>query len=97
MIQALQSISFALFLPAAVYYVKRISPIGLSSTFLTLSVSFYFGIGGILGSFFGGIIIDKFDLYSMFYASTGIAIIGMLIFIFSTWKYNKVDYSGINN
>jgi PPP family 3-phenylpropionic acid transporter len=82
-IQAIQSLSFALFLPAAVYYIKRISPDGLNSTYQTIAASCYFGIGGIAGGLLGGIIIDKAGIYNMLWLSCAVTLLGMLIFIFS--------------
>lgn len=83
-IQATQALSFALFLPASVYYIKRISPPGLSSTYLTVAVSVYFGIGGIIGSFGGGLIVKQFGIYTMLWIGTALAVLGMLVFLFST-------------
>jgi PPP family 3-phenylpropionic acid transporter len=89
LIQAMQALSFALFLPASVYYIKRIAPEGLTSTYLTVASSFYFGIGGIIGSMAGGFIINKLGIYSMFWYSTGVTVLGMLIFIASSYKLRQ--------
>ncbi|MHB1454772.1 MAG: MFS transporter [Saccharofermentanales bacterium] len=82
-IQAMQALSFALFLPASVYYINRISPAGLGSTYLTVASSCYFGIGGIIGSFLGGLLIDYGGIYNMFWWGIAATIAGMLIFVFS--------------
>ncbi|MHB8961831.1 MAG: MFS transporter [Saccharofermentanales bacterium] len=86
-VQATQALSFALFLPASVYYIKRISPPELGSTYLTIASSCYFGIGGIIGSFVGGLLIDFGGIYNMLWCGMAATIAGMLIFIFSP-KYD---------
>lgn len=94
LLQATQSLSFGLFLPASVHYVNRLAPIGLSSTFLTIASSCYFGIGGILGSFIGGILVDKAGIYFMLWCSAILSLIGLLIFIFSP-KASKTKSIGV--
>ncbi len=89
LVQAMQAVSFGLFLPASVYYIKIIAPKGLNSTYLSIATSCYYGVGSILGSFFGGIFIDLFGIYQMFWISAGCAFCGLLIFVFSTSHYNK--------
>lgn len=82
-IQATQGLSFALFLPASVYYINRISPAGLGSTYLTVASSCYFGIGGIIGSLLGGLLIDYAGIYYMLWWGMAATIAGTLLFIFS--------------
>lgn len=86
-IQATQALSFALFLPASVYYIKRISPEGRGSTYLTVAASCYFGIGGIIGNIAGGFIIDNSSIYTMLWYGTALTVIGMLVFIISNRQY----------
>ena len=86
-IQATQALSFALFLPASVYYIKRISPEGRGSTYLTVAASCYFGIGGIIGNIAGGFIIDNSSIYTMLWYGTALTVIGMFVFIFSNRQY----------
>jgi MFS transporter, PPP family, 3-phenylpropionic acid transporter len=82
-VQATQSLSFALFLPASVYYIKRISPPSLGSTYLTIASSCYFGIGGIIGSYVGGLLIDVAGISTMLWWGIGSTVVGMLLFLFS--------------
>jgi PPP family 3-phenylpropionic acid transporter len=84
-IQAAQALSFGLFLPASVYYVTRIAPPGKSSTYMTIAVSCYCGISAITGNFGGGLIIDRFGIYAMYWICTVLTVIGMLVFLFSTY------------
>lgn len=89
LIQAMQALSFALFLPASIYYINRIAPKGLNSTYLTIASSCYFGIGGIIGSMLGGVIIDKVGIYSLFGFSGVLAFCGMVIFMITSRVNDK--------
>lgn len=83
-VQASEALSFGLFLPASIYYVTRISPPGKSSTYLMIAVSCYCGIGSIFGNFGGGMIIERFGIYTMLWVGMALTAIGMLVFLFST-------------
>jgi len=83
-IQVTQALSYGLFLPASVYYVTRLSPPGKSSTYLMIAVSCYYGISAITGNFGGGLMIDRFGIYTMFWVGTGLTLLGILVFLFST-------------
>lgn len=83
-VQATQALSFGLFLPASVYYIGRISPPGLGSTYMTVAVSCYYGLGGIIGSFAGGWIIDSLGIYPMLWIGVSLSLLGMFVFFFST-------------
>lgn len=89
-VQATQLVSFGLFLPASVYYIMRIAPEGLSTTYLTIAVSCYSGISAIIGNFGGGLIIDWLGIYPMLWFGTALTVAGTLVFLFSTCiAYNR--------
>ena len=95
LLQATEGLSYGLFLCASTYYVIRISPVGLSSTFLTIASSCYAGVGGIIGSFVGGLIIDLYGMYAMLWVGTGITVLGLLTFMISTaLRYNRQNLEG---
>ena len=80
-LQLVQGFSYGIFLPASVHYIKRLSPVGMSATFITTATSAYLGISGILGNFLGGLLIGSRDIYSMLWWSSLITLAGLLIFI----------------
>lgn len=88
--QTMQSLSFAIFLPAALYYINRVAPEGLKTTAQTVATSAYFGIGGILGSFIGGIIIDKYGIYALFQIGTVIMLIATITFALLLFRSRNV-------
>lgn len=89
LIQAMQAVSFALFLPASIQYVNRIAPEGFSSTYLTIATSCYMGVGSILGSVLGGIVIDRLGMSELYILSGLSAFIGTIIFLISTVYYKQ--------
>jgi len=50
LIQALQGLSFALFLTGTVYYIDSLGPQKLKATAQTVAVALYSGMSGIIGS-----------------------------------------------
>ncbi len=88
-IQMTQALSFGLFLPSSVHYIKRLAPVGMSSTFLTIASSCYFGIGGILGSFLGGLIIDRSGIDFMLWCSVFSTLAGLMIFVAAPKNANR--------
>lgn len=99
-IQAMQGLSYALFLPASIYYINRISPKGLNSTYITIATAGYMGIGSILGSMLGGVIIERMGIYTLYQFSGIIAFLGFVVFILSIRAFKgskmvEVDVSRI--
>jgi len=78
--QATNSITVGIFLPTSVHYISRITPGKTKTTALSLAISVYVSGGGILGNFFGGIIIDKYGLRSLFGTSTVVAAVAAAAF-----------------
>lgn len=85
----LQSVTYAIFLPAIMYYVQELSPKNLHGTAITLTIACYSGLGNILGNIFGGIISDNFGIYSLYYVSGIACAISAFIFIFFHYLKSK--------
>ncbi|MFW5992452.1 MAG: MFS transporter [Halanaerobiaceae bacterium] len=80
---ALQSLSFAVFLPTARYYVNIVAPDGLKTTAQTLLTMFSFGVGGIIASMLGGLLIDNYGLHTLYYTGMAINITAIVLLIIS--------------
>ncbi len=78
---ALQSLSFGVFLPTMVYYVKQIAPVGLKTTAQTIATGSYFGIGGVLGSVLGGRTIDALGVQAMLLGALALSLTGFSLFL----------------
>lgn len=72
-LQSLHGLSFGLFLASSVYYIEDIAPAGSKSLFQALAPSMYFGLGSVLGSSLGGVVVDTLGLRTLF----GLAPLGM--------------------
>ncbi|SIQ53433.1 MFS_1 like family protein [Alkalispirochaeta americana] len=72
-LQGLHGLSFGLFLASSVYYIEDIAPAGSKSLFQALAPSMYFGLGSVLGSSLGGVVVDTLGLRVLF----GLAPLGM--------------------
>lgn len=70
--QIFQGLSFGLFLTGTVYYINEMAPEGLKATAQTIATASYMGVSGILGSYLGGIIIDRYEIHTMY--KLGIAV-----------------------
>lgn len=77
-IQGLQMFGFALFVVASVYYVNMImkdKDRTRGQAFMTMTNT----LGGVLGSSFGGALIDGFGIHTMLLVSTVVAAAGMVL------------------
>lgn len=92
LLQLLQGPSYALLLNGHVNYIDSLAPDELKSTAQTLGTAIAFGIGGILGSYGGGFIIDRFELSTLYSVGLIVSIAGAGSFLFSVYK-NSPDRS----
>lgn len=86
-VQLLQGDSYGLFLTGTVYYIDELAPNGLKVIAQTLASSVFFGVSGIIGSYGGGWLIDKFGLISIYH--TGIIVslsVSLLFYYHSQWQ-----------
>lgn len=88
MLQILQGPSYALLLNGHVNYIDDLAPDELKSTAQTLGTAIAFGIGGILGNYGGGLIIDRFDLPILYKVGLAMSVAGAGFFLFSLYKTN---------
>ncbi len=82
----LQGLSFAIFLPSARLHVSSLAPEGLKTTAQTVAMAFYFGVGGILSSFFGGIFIDARGIKSLLLVGLAISLVATSFMLFLILK-----------
>ena len=68
-IQALQGISFGLFLPASVHYMNRVAPSGSKTLAQTAAAVFTFGLGSTVGSTAGGYLVELLGVRGMYAAA----------------------------
>ena len=59
-LQVLQGVTFVIFYTASISYLNRIVPEEWKATGMTLLAVLFFGVSGIVGSFFGGWVFEQF-------------------------------------
>lgn len=89
MIQSIQGFSFGLFLSGTVYYIYAMAPDNLKATAQTFATSMFFGLSGVLGSYIGGFVIDRFDLKTLYWGGLVLTITGAVLFGFQTMLDHK--------
>ncbi|MFW6223791.1 MAG: MFS transporter [Spirochaetota bacterium] len=74
-LQLTHGLTFGLFLAAAVDYIHRIAPPEHRGFFQALAPSVYFGIGSIVGSWLGGIIIEATSVVLLYRLAAGASLV----------------------
>ena len=91
-IECLQGFSFTLNLIAAIEFLNISVPVKWRATGQSLFASTYFGIGAIVGNWWAGYLIDKFDVQKMFLINSGIIFITFVFsFLIINRKYESVE------
>ncbi|WP_071459804.1 MFS transporter [Bacillus massilinigeriensis] len=90
-----QGFSLGLFIPAGLQYIKTISPPAVTATAVTIYSAVGNGIGSWFFTFVGGIIFEKFDVYSIYLFFAILTSVGLLLTI---WLIrNERQENGIFN
>ncbi|MCX7709093.1 MAG: MFS transporter [Clostridia bacterium] len=83
--QCMQSITYSLFLIGSVHYIDSLAPKELKATALSLGSSVYGGLGGIIGNYFAGRLIDIAGIFSAYRAGSFICFSALVLFILFLW------------
>lgn len=86
-VQLLHGASFGLFLPTSVYYIDRISPAQFKTAYQSLAPSVYFGIGSVVGSSSGGLIVERYGLIMLFRLIPLLIVLSVLLFGYSVIRH----------
>ena len=78
-LQILHGLSFGVFYTAALDYVTRVVPNVLQSTGHLIFYSVFFGVSGIIGSLFGGMIMDAFSVHTLYIGMAFFTLIGFVV------------------
>lgn len=81
--QALQAVSYGLYLPAVLLYVGLITRDDMTATAITLATSIGIGLSGILGNSLGGLIADLYGIQTVYYIFASLTAVAFLLFTFS--------------
>lgn len=94
-IQMMQGLSFALFISSTVYYINKIAPQDLKATAQAFASSMFTGLGAVIGSFFGGLIIENYSVKYLFRTGTIISLIVLITFYLTIYKKIRGGDNGI--
>ncbi|MDR3552945.1 MAG: MFS transporter, partial [Clostridia bacterium] len=79
--QGLQMVTFALFIPASVYYVNERMDSENKVKGQALMTAAYIGVSGTIGDFAGGQMIDKLGVQAMLQAGVALSILGLALIV----------------
>jgi MFS transporter, PPP family, 3-phenylpropionic acid transporter len=75
----IQGFSLGLFIPAGLQYIRRITPQHITVTAVTVYSAIGNGLGNWFSTFTGGIIMERFDIYSVYLFFGILSLIGVLL------------------
>lgn len=81
-VQVLNMLTFPIVLVASVQFVYKIVPRELTATGQTLFIAVFFGLGGIIGSFSGGWIMENFQSNILYFTAALLSLSGFVMLIF---------------
>ncbi|MGN7453991.1 MFS transporter [Paenibacillus pasadenensis] len=79
LLQLLQIITFPVFYSAAIQYLYRIVPQEWRATGQTVLALLFFGVSGIVASYAGGWLFDRFGGQTMYVTMSGLSLLGLLL------------------
>jgi PPP family 3-phenylpropionic acid transporter len=92
--QGLHMLTFPLLLVASVQFIHKIIPPELIATGQTIFTAVFFGIGGIVGSSIGGVIMDGFGPKSLYLTAALLCFIGIIsIFLCRSYLSAQVHHA----
>ena len=92
--QVTQGLSFGIFLPAFLFYMKYITPRRITTTAITVVGSAGGALASVAGTFLGGMMVEQLGIYPSMFCCTGLAVIGFLLYLVSMRvKRDEMDIS----
>ena len=96
LMQVLHGVTFGVFYVSAFQYVTKLVPVNLQATGHLLFISVFFGLSGILGSLFGGMIFEDVSgpaLYNTMGYMSVVGCMALMMYMFFDKKKSKTDTS----
>ncbi|MDF2903378.1 MAG: YwbF, partial [Bacillus sp. (in: firmicutes)] len=87
----LQGASVGLFIPVGLQYIRDITPSHITATAITIYSAIGNGLGNWFSTFFGGMIYDSYDIYTVYLFFSVMAFVGVLLNVF-LMKLEKKNY-----
>jgi PPP family 3-phenylpropionic acid transporter len=93
-IQSLQGPSYAVFLPASVHFINRISPPKSKTVAQAAAVAIYLGVGTILASSLGFVAIELAGIKAMYIFATLITAVVTVVYVVTLFRKGRVRTVG---
>lgn len=88
-VQLLHGLSFSLYWSSGVLYAKQLIPNGFDSSGQALFVAMYFGLGGVVGGFLGGMLYAYLGARTMFLMGSLTALFALFVTLIPTRERNE--------
>lgn len=88
-LQVTHGFTFGIFYLTAFQFVSKLVPEELQSTGHLLFIAVFFGLSGVIGSAAGGVVIDAFDVRTLYSVMFGLALIGLISSVSYRYFYLK--------
>jgi MFS transporter, PPP family, 3-phenylpropionic acid transporter len=75
----IQGLSIGLFIPAGLQYIRDITPVHITATAITIYSAIGNGLGNWFSTFFGGIIYDRYSIFSVYLFFGCLSLLGVLL------------------
>ncbi len=92
--QALNGLSYGLFLSGSIYYIDFLAPTELKATAQTVATGVYYGLSGVIGNVLSGSMITVFGIFSVYRVGAVIQLCVSALFILSLLlgrKYSQAE------
>jgi PPP family 3-phenylpropionic acid transporter len=93
-IQSLQGPSYAVFLPASVHFINRITPPKSKTVAQAAAVAIYLGVGTILASSLGSVAIELGGIKAMYTFATVITAVAAVVYVVTLFRKGKARNVG---
>ncbi|MCD2338629.1 MFS transporter [Bacillus cereus] len=89
----IQGFSLGLFIPAGLQYIRKIAPLNMGTTAVTLYSAIGNGVGNWFYTFFGGVLYEKFSIYAVYFFFGVVSLLGILLtFVLIKLEKNIKEY-----
>ncbi|MFW6022282.1 MAG: MFS transporter [Halanaerobiaceae bacterium] len=89
---SLQSVSFGILLITSRFHINMTAPESLKTTAQSIFTMSIFGVGGIIASMFGGLIMDYYGMETLYRISIILSVIGILLmFLLTVYRKIKIE------
>jgi PPP family 3-phenylpropionic acid transporter len=94
-LQSLEALSFALYLPAVIYYINEIVDRKALVTAQMLLASVYGGLGPIAGNFLGGLLSEHYGVSTMMLLMSTFSFLGTALFMILEWRRRVYSHASL--